>query len=216
MLPEFRMCNIPVSPNCRALLEKIIPTHKFNPICAFEYGTNRLILPIEYGPKLRGAIAEVRFTLSHKIIKKPKKGPTSYFRAMIDEIFILGAASETDLQPSRARHRNRFYLNPPNPQVPIANNTEDANPGNATAGPSSIANSAGSTTTPGLDAPGPSTVGPSAADPSAADPSAADPSAAGPSAAGPSAAGPSAAGHSRAHNATDPDPNPRASKRTRK
>ncbi|KAB5588279.1 hypothetical protein CTheo_8278 [Ceratobasidium theobromae] len=111
VLPEFRICNLPVAPNCKPFLDKIVATHLFNPLHAFDGSTGNPLRPIEYGPKLRGAIAEVRFTLSHKIIKTRKAGVTSHFTATIDEIFVLGMPSELSLAPSKVRNKKLFGMN---------------------------------------------------------------------------------------------------------
>jgi hypothetical protein len=87
-------------------------------LCAFEEGAATPILPAEYGPKLRGAIVEACFTLSHKIINC-QNGLTSHFVATIDELIILGMPMEVSLSPSKMKHK-KLFCNPnpkPNPKL---------------------------------------------------------------------------------------------------
>jgi hypothetical protein len=107
VLEPFRIDSIPVSVACRPLRDAIRLSHRFNPLCASEQGANSPILPAEYGPKLRGAIVEARFTISHKIISRTS-GPTSHFTATIDEIIILGNPDVIELSPSKSRYGQYF------------------------------------------------------------------------------------------------------------
>ncbi|KAG9079183.1 hypothetical protein FS749_008753 [Ceratobasidium sp. UAMH 11750] len=89
---------------------KIVPTHEFNPLCAFEHGSRQPIIPAEYGLKLRGAIVEAHFTLSHRFIMRRDVGKTSHFTATVDELVILGMPAETPLAPSMERNRALFTI----------------------------------------------------------------------------------------------------------
>ncbi|KAG8696017.1 hypothetical protein FRC11_001044 [Ceratobasidium sp. 423] len=109
VVPEFRIRNLSVSPKCEPLLENIVPTHRFNPLMAFEFGSEHLLRLVEYRMKLRGVVVDRRFTLSRKVIKRPS-GPTPHFTETIDEITILGMPKEVSLAPSKQQNRRLFCI----------------------------------------------------------------------------------------------------------
>ncbi|CUA76253.1 hypothetical protein RSOLAG22IIIB_12159 [Rhizoctonia solani] len=111
IIPEFRIHNLPVDDECRKQLNQIIPTHTFNPLCAFDYGSETPILPADYRSKLRGAVAEIRFTLTHRILKN-KEGVKSNFNAIVDEIIILGKPTQNTLAPSKVKNKKLFTRQP--------------------------------------------------------------------------------------------------------
>lgn len=112
VLPPFRIANWPCAPNCKPFRDAIVATHKAQPLPAFMRGSTKPILPTDYIRLLRGAVAQVNFTLSHKVLRR--KVPVSYFTITIDEIIVLQEHVPADLSPSRARLASRFLI----PQAP--------------------------------------------------------------------------------------------------
>ncbi|KAG8689271.1 hypothetical protein FRC08_011020 [Ceratobasidium sp. 394] len=106
--PEYRTPNLPVSPGVRPLLENIAPKYRFNPLVARMYDREDPILPAEYVSRIRGAIVEARFTLSHKFITTRSNGKSSHFIATIDELIILGRPPKIDVTPCKLRHKRLF------------------------------------------------------------------------------------------------------------
>lgn len=108
VLPPFRIANWPCAPNCKPFRDAIIATHKAQPLPAFMRGSTKPILPSDYIHLLRGAVAQVNFTLSHKVLRR--KVPVSYFTITIDEITVFQEHVPADLSPSRARLASRFLV----------------------------------------------------------------------------------------------------------
>ncbi|KAG8721323.1 hypothetical protein FRC08_014061 [Ceratobasidium sp. 394] len=106
--PEYCTPNLPVSPGVRPLLEKLAPNYRFNPLVARMYNREDPILPAEYVSRIRGAIVEARFTLSHKFITTRLNGNSSHFIATIDELIILGRPPNIDVTPCKLRHKRLF------------------------------------------------------------------------------------------------------------
>lgn len=70
--------------------------------------TNHHVLrPAEYSTVLPGAIAQVTFTLSHKLIKRPKNS-TSHFTATINEIEVLERPARISLSPAKVNNQAMF------------------------------------------------------------------------------------------------------------
>ncbi|KAG8680382.1 hypothetical protein FRC11_002567 [Ceratobasidium sp. 423] len=111
IIPEFRIHNLPVDDECRKQLNRIIPTHTFNLLCAFDYGSETPIFPADYRSKLRGAVAEIRFTLTHRILKN-RESVKSNFNAIVDEIVILGKPTQNTLAPSKVKNKKLFTRQP--------------------------------------------------------------------------------------------------------
>jgi hypothetical protein len=83
-----------------ALLEAA-KAHVFNPRCVLMHGQRDTPLrPAEYGTVLPGAIAQVTFTLSHKLLHRPKN-TVSHFSANIKEIEILDRPPKISLSHQR-------------------------------------------------------------------------------------------------------------------
>lgn len=105
--PPFRTVNIPVNPLNQALLLEVAATHVFNPLCVFLHGQrDQPIPPSQYPTLLPGAIAQVTFTLSHRLIRRPKN--VSHFTATINEIEILGRPPRIALAPSKTHNSTMF------------------------------------------------------------------------------------------------------------
>ncbi|KAG9084444.1 hypothetical protein FRC07_013643, partial [Ceratobasidium sp. 392] len=105
--PPFRTINIPVRPANRPTLLELAKTHSFNPLCAYMHNDRSSPLhPTEYASVLPGAIAQVTFTLSHKLIRRPK--PVLHFMATIDEVEILKRPVKFLLSPSKASNKALF------------------------------------------------------------------------------------------------------------
>ncbi|QRV90749.1 hypothetical protein RhiJN_18767 [Ceratobasidium sp. AG-Ba] len=100
--PHFRTTNVPlVHPENRPTLLDAARHFSFNPLCAFMRGEAETPLrPDEYSSVLPGAIAQVTFTLSHKLIKRSK--PVSHFTATIGEVQILRRPVKTDMSPAKS------------------------------------------------------------------------------------------------------------------
>ncbi|QRV90290.1 hypothetical protein RhiJN_18308 [Ceratobasidium sp. AG-Ba] len=122
IIPAFRMANWPVPESCVRLRNAMVKTHCVNPIPAFMDGNSHPLIPSNYVGCLRGAIVQIAFTISHKVLRR--KIPISFFTATIDEITILKVHTPADLSPSKTRLSTRFLLNPPEGEPPA-----EVNPG---------------------------------------------------------------------------------------
>ncbi|KAG8790339.1 hypothetical protein FRC12_012125 [Ceratobasidium sp. 428] len=111
LLPAFRIANWPVPDSCVRLRDAMVKTHQVNPLPAFMNGNKHPIVPTNYTRFLRGAIVQIGFTISHKVLRR--KIPVSFFTATIDEIVVLQSHAPADLSPSKARFATRFLMNPP-------------------------------------------------------------------------------------------------------
>jgi hypothetical protein len=106
--PPFRTINVPVHPLNRPALLEAAKTHVFNPLCAFVRGHRDAPLrPAEYSTILPGAIVKIKFTLSHKLLRRPKN-TVSHFAATIDEIKILERPPKISLSPSKLNNQAMF------------------------------------------------------------------------------------------------------------
>ncbi|KAG9079896.1 hypothetical protein FRC06_007339 [Ceratobasidium sp. 370] len=109
----FRIANLPVHPENRPALLEAVVTHKFNPLCAFMYGhTNKPLHPDQYHAVLLGAIVQVTFTLSHRLMKRPHN-TSSHFAANIDQVGILQIPHRISLSPSKETKKNLFHKRGP-------------------------------------------------------------------------------------------------------
>jgi hypothetical protein len=67
---------------------------------------NSPIPPTLYGTVLPGAIAIITFTLSHRLIRRPKN--SSHFTATINEIEVLERPTKISLTPSKIANKQMF------------------------------------------------------------------------------------------------------------
>lgn len=105
--PQFRTVNVPTHPLNQSTLLEAARTHEFNPLCVFMYGQREdPIPPSQYGTMLPGATAIVTFTLSHRILRRPKN--TSHFSATINEIEILERPTRISLTPAKTSNQRMF------------------------------------------------------------------------------------------------------------
>ncbi|KAG8680854.1 hypothetical protein FRC08_016004, partial [Ceratobasidium sp. 394] len=93
------------SPGVRPLLENTTPKYRFNLLVVRVFDREDPILPAEYVSRIRGAIFEVRFKLSHKFITTRSNGESSHFIATIDELIILGRPPKSDVAPCKLDHK---------------------------------------------------------------------------------------------------------------
>jgi hypothetical protein len=78
------------------------------------------VLPADYPQTLRGALVEVSFTLTHKLLSFKNKPKTSHFVATVDTIIVLEKSSiASSVSPSKERYRS-FYLKTPVDEAPVA------------------------------------------------------------------------------------------------
>jgi hypothetical protein len=102
------MANWAYTPNVKTFRDTIIPTHKPNPLPAFNHGNTLPIDPANYTRVLRGCIAQVNFTLSHKVLRR--KIPVSFFTTTVDEIIVIQQHVPADLSPSKTWLASRFQI----------------------------------------------------------------------------------------------------------
>ncbi|KAG9073662.1 hypothetical protein FRC06_011265, partial [Ceratobasidium sp. 370] len=97
----FRTVNAPVHPANHPTLLELAKNYLFSPLCVYIRGNcNTPLHPAEYMTALPEAIAQVTFTLAHKII--PRSKPVSYFKATIDEIETLKQLIKLSFSPPKA------------------------------------------------------------------------------------------------------------------
>ena len=107
---QFRIANLlpVISPACRPLLKELIPTTRFNPLPAvLESDLSNAVVPALYQSVLCGAVVELGFTFSHKIIARPS-GKFSYFKATVDKITVLDTPATISLSPSKQANKRLF------------------------------------------------------------------------------------------------------------
>ena len=124
--PAFRTINVPVQPGNRGLPTKVAPTHRFNPLCATMRTNHHVLRPAEYSTVLPGAIAQVTFTLSHKLLKRPGNS-TSHFTATINEIEVLERPARISLSPAKANNQAMFRKRGPEDKNGASSSKQGAN-----------------------------------------------------------------------------------------
>ncbi|KAG9089747.1 hypothetical protein FS749_001093 [Ceratobasidium sp. UAMH 11750] len=111
LIPAFQITNWPVPKTCVHLCNAIVKTHQVNPIPVFMNGNKHPIIPANYACFLRGTIAQVHFTVSHKTLRC--KIPSLFFSATLDKIVVLQTHTPADLAPSKAHLASCFLMHPP-------------------------------------------------------------------------------------------------------
>ncbi|QRV97739.1 hypothetical protein RhiJN_25758 [Ceratobasidium sp. AG-Ba] len=103
----FKTVNVPVQPENKPLLRQLAIYHQYNPLRAYMRETPNIPLrPDEYTSVLPGAIAQLTFTLTHRLMKRGV--PYSHFTATLDEIEIIQRPTKFSLTPSKLTKKDLF------------------------------------------------------------------------------------------------------------
>ncbi|KAJ7486012.1 hypothetical protein B0H11DRAFT_2016559 [Mycena galericulata] len=108
LLPEFTIGEWPVaSEPAKQALAEMKYTHRVNYLAAFDATPEgNLIRPDAYEARLRGALAQIRFTLSNWYIgQKGENPPKDVFMANIAHIRVLAPPTKLSASPKRPRKK---------------------------------------------------------------------------------------------------------------